>query len=377
MNGSPPAPERPPSVPKGTTATGSGPGKIEKATRENKRIRDLWPAGSKTDFKVAGRARQPNAAPASPAAIRGAFTAGRSNAAMHGSRVSTSDTPGGRAMTDEIDAEIDAHLDEGRPPPNGALGTTSYRCTSAKVATKPTFNDIPDRPQSRRLGNRPGALTAQMDRPWIYSRRNRDPALCRRRNREKLPLKLQLAVARALARDWIGLLPEPGRTLVLSCEDDLKEMKRRLYGILKFYLPDIKDAADRWKEIGDIRLVDLVGADSILGLPSKGTIIPTEMYRALGRYISDFKPGLVCLDVLADLFGGDEIVRTQVRQFMNLLHALCLNHHCAILLLAHPSRAGMNTRTGTSGSTDWHNSVRARTYWKRRTGRKINASSEV
>src|SRR5262245_5597145 len=33
-------------------------------------------------------------------------------------------------------------------------------------------------------------------------------------------LALQLAVARALARDWIGLLPEPGRTLVLSAEDD-------------------------------------------------------------------------------------------------------------------------------------------------------------
>lgn len=48
-------------------------------------------------------------------------------------------------------------------------------------------------------------------------------------------LKLQLAAARALEREWIGLLPEPGRTLVLSCEDDIKEMKRRLYGILKFY----------------------------------------------------------------------------------------------------------------------------------------------
>jgi RecA-family ATPase len=33
-------------------------------------------------------------------------------------------------------------------------------------------------------------------------------------------LALQLAAARALAREWIGLLPEPGRTLVLSAEDD-------------------------------------------------------------------------------------------------------------------------------------------------------------
>jgi hypothetical protein len=176
-------------------------------------------------------------------------------------------------------------------------------------------------------------------------------------------LKLQIATARALGRDWVGLLPEPGRTLVLSCEDDLKEMKRRLYGILKFYLPDIKDPGARWKALGgEIRLVDLVGGNSVLGLLKRGIIVPTEMYHALDRYLAEFKPGLAALDVLADLFGGSEIERTQVRQFMNLLHALCRKHQCAILLLAHPSRSGMNTGTGTSGSTDWHNSVRARIY---------------
>jgi AAA domain len=77
-------------------------------------------------------------------------------------------------------------------------------------------------------------------------------------------LKLQLSVARALSRDWIGSLPEPGRTLVLSCEDDLKEMKRRLYEILKFYLPDLEDPGARWKALGgEIRLVDLVGENSV------------------------------------------------------------------------------------------------------------------
>jgi RecA-family ATPase len=38
-------------------------------------------------------------------------------------------------------------------------------------------------------------------------------------------LALQLAIARALGREWIGLLPEPGRTLVLSAEDDADEMQ--------------------------------------------------------------------------------------------------------------------------------------------------------
>ena len=43
-------------------------------------------------------------------------------------------------------------------------------------------------------------------------------------------LKLQLAIARAVAREWIGLMPEPGRTLVLSTEDDITEMWRRIEG---------------------------------------------------------------------------------------------------------------------------------------------------
>jgi AAA domain len=48
-------------------------------------------------------------------------------------------------------------------------------------------------------------------------------------------LAMQLAAARALAGEWIGLLPEPGQTLVLSAEDDADEMQRRLDDIRKFY----------------------------------------------------------------------------------------------------------------------------------------------
>jgi hypothetical protein len=70
----------------------------------------------------------------------------------------------------------------------------------------------------------------------------------------------QLTVARALGREWIGLLPKQGKTLYLSCEDNLKEMKRRQYGILKFYNAGWSDLKD------DVRLIDLVGSDSILGL---------------------------------------------------------------------------------------------------------------
>ena len=47
------------------------------------------------------------------------------------------------------------------------------------------------------------------------------------------------------------------------------------------------------------------------------------MYGALDAYMGEFKPGLVELDVLADLFSGDENNRPQVTQFVGLLKRLC------------------------------------------------------
>jgi RecA-family ATPase len=114
-------------------------------------------------------------------------------------------------------------------------------------------------------------------------------------------------------------MPEPGRTLVLSTEDDLDEMWRRIEGMLPFF-------GARMADLGDIRLVDLVGENSVLGLLTKGIIAPTPMYDALDTYIAEFKPGLVCLDVLADLFSGEENNRSQVTQFVGLLKRLCRKH---------------------------------------------------
>jgi RecA-family ATPase len=170
-------------------------------------------------------------------------------------------------------------------------------------------------------------------------------------------LALQLAAARALAREWIGLLPEPGRTLVLSAEDDADEMQRRLEDIRKFY-------GARMANLSDIRLVDLVGEDSILGTLMKGQIVPAAMYHALDAYMAEFKPGLTILDVLADMFAGDENNRAQVRQFIGLLKKLARKHDCAFLLLAHPSLTGMSTGSGMSGSTGWNNAVRSRMYFQ-------------
>jgi archaellum biogenesis ATPase FlaH len=155
-------------------------------------------------------------------------------------------------------------------------------------------------------------------------------------------LALQLAVARAIAREWIGLLPEPGRTLILSAEDDADEMHRRLEDIRKYY-------GVRMADLADIRLVDLVGEDSTLGSLKRGQIEATAMYNALDAYLTEWRPSLVILDVLADMFSGDENSRPQSRQFIGLLKRLARKHDCALLLLAHPSLTGS---TGWSGRLD-------------------------
>jgi RecA-family ATPase len=104
------------------------------------------------------------------------------------------------------------------------------------------------------------------------------------------------------------------------------------------------------------------------------------MYAALDVLIGDLKPGLVTLDVLADMFAGEERSRTQTRQFANLLHGLTKRHACGILLLAHPSLTGMNTGTGLSGSTDWNNGFRSRCYFhspKNQDGTEINKNLRI
>jgi RecA-family ATPase len=108
-----------------------------------------------------------------------------------------------------------------------------------------------------------------------------------------------------------------------------------------------------------------ISENSVFGLLQKGVIEPTPMYQSLDEFMADFEPGLVCLDVLADLFSGEENNRPQVTQFVGLLKRLCRKHHCAILLLAQPSVSGMNSGTGTSGSTGWNNSGRSRLYFQR------------
>jgi len=170
-------------------------------------------------------------------------------------------------------------------------------------------------------------------------------------------LALQLAVAVATSGHWIGLKPEPGRVLFVSAEGEIEELHRRLARIVP-----------RLETLGNLTLVPLAGKDAVLSAPSgrDGLLKPTPIYTALRHIIETHRPTLLVLDTLADLFGGDEIKKVHARQFISMLRGLALEFDVTVLLLSHPSQAGLASGSGMSGNTAWNNSVRSRLYFERR-----------
>lgn len=165
----------------------------------------------------------------------------------------------------------------------------------------------------------------------------------------------QLAVAVATGTPWLGRQVAGGPALYLSAEDDAGELHRRLADITAALGLGL-GALDR------LSFLSLAGEDALLALfdPKTGALVPTPLFGALEERIAEDRPKLVALDTLADLHAGNENDRAHARQFVGLLRGLAIRHGTTVLLLAHPSRAGMAAGDGLSGSTAWNGSVRSR-----------------
>jgi RecA-family ATPase len=171
-------------------------------------------------------------------------------------------------------------------------------------------------------------------------------------------LAKQLCSASVLSRDWIGMLPEQGPAIYFGAEDDADEIRRRLADIVAFYRVRFADLI-----AGGLHLLSYAGKDAILGAVNRaGVIEPTPLFHRIHKAVCEIKPKTLVIDTSADVFAGNENDRTQVRQFVSLLRRLAIDGNCSVLLCSHPSLTGINTGTGLSGSTGWHNSVRARMF---------------
>jgi hypothetical protein len=176
----------------------------------------------------------------------------------------------------------------------------------------------------------------------------------------KSTVQLHLCAAHALGRDWLKTLPEPGPSIFFEAEDGEKAIHRRLAAIATHYSTTFEDMIR-----GGLHVVSLFGHDAVLATPTRnGKIEPTPLYRQLLQAAGDIKPKMIGIASSANVFTGSEIDRTQTQQFIGLLNRLAMIAVGGVVLIAHPSLTGINTDTGLSGSTQWHNAVRARFYLK-------------
>lgn len=169
-------------------------------------------------------------------------------------------------------------------------------------------------------------------------------------------LSLQIAAAGSMGVDTLDIGPVAGRVLYVGAEDEEEEFWRRLQDITVGHGRSLRD-------LSEFQLVPLADRDALLLVPDRaGNMKPTPLMEKVIEAAADFQPRLIVLDTAADLYGGDEIKRGQVRQFISALRQIAIGFDCAVVLLAHPSLQGMQSGTGSSGSTAWNNSVRSRLY---------------
>jgi KaiC/GvpD/RAD55 family RecA-like ATPase len=163
-------------------------------------------------------------------------------------------------------------------------------------------------------------------------------------------LAQMLGTAVSLGRHWLGIETERCRVLALFCEDDADELWRR---------------QERINETLGVTMADLAeflpnartGDENVLARESQGVLQTTELFDHLAEAIAEFKPGLVILDNIAQLFAGNENDRAHVTQFVNQLARLARDGDCAVVLLGHVAKA---EGSAYSGSTAWDAAVRSR-----------------
>ncbi|OGA72886.1 MAG: hypothetical protein A3G81_22515 [Betaproteobacteria bacterium RIFCSPLOWO2_12_FULL_65_14] len=172
----------------------------------------------------------------------------------------------------------------------------------------------------------------------------------------KSGVALYLGACIALGASWCGIATERRRVVYVSAEDGADVLHWRLARICAHLQVALADLA------GHLELLDVSHQDAELMLePGRGDEpILTARYDSLRERLTDAT--VLILDGASDLYGGNEIVRRHVRRYVRALRRL-IGPEGAVLLLAHVDKAAARNGAESdrySGSTAWHNSVRAR-----------------
>jgi RecA-family ATPase len=178
----------------------------------------------------------------------------------------------------------------------------------------------------------------------------------------KTTIALQLCYAVRRNTDWLGaVIDEGGPALFFTAEEEHEEVQRRLDAIHKAFNTQFRDVpidviSTLPENADDERL-----QDPQLGVVNKATgrVEPTQTFAQLRDRVREISAKLVVIESLADVFAVNEIDRQQARGAIAIARKLALTCDCAVVLLAHASRAGIKDASATSGSTQWRNTVRS------------------
>ena len=139
-----------------------------------------------------------------------------------------------------------------------------------------------------------------------------------------------------------GLASKSSRAGILGvyCEDDIDELHRRR--------DDIADAMEcNTADLADALLWPRVDGENLLMTFTGGKGELTPFHKELLERALDERVRLVIFDTASDGFGGNEIDRTQVKRFVGTaLGSIARAIKGAVVLCAHPSRAGMEFGQG-------------------------------
>lgn len=170
-------------------------------------------------------------------------------------------------------------------------------------------------------------------------------------------LALQLLLCIATGRDFLGFKVMQSKVVGFFCEDDPEELHRRHAAINVELDLEFADCDDR------IAYALRVGQDNLLmTFTPDGRGVKTPFFYQALAMAKERGAQVVMFDTLADIFGGNENIRSHVRQFVSCLDEFALAIDGAVLVLAHPSQAGKASGSGDAGSTAWNNSMRSRLY---------------
>jgi hypothetical protein len=176
----------------------------------------------------------------------------------------------------------------------------------------------------------------------------------------KTLLAQQLATAVSQGLPFLGRKTEQCRVMLFLCEDSEDELQLRQRDICNAMGLDLAELSPV------LRIASRKFMDNLLAIwtSNTGAMKRTAVWTALRDDALRFGARLIVVDTIADTFGGNEIDRSHVRQFVQAcLGKLAQECSGAVLALGHPSKAGQAVGgDGTSGSTAWHASVRSRLY---------------